>query len=382
MMNPYCIIVKPIGAVCNLQCDYCFYLKKKQLYPNINNFRMNDEILEKFIRDYIKQDSNEIVFIWQGGEPTLLGVEFFKKVIDLQNKYSGGKHIKNSIQTNGTLINDEWADFLRENKFLVGLSLDGPEELHNVYRKYKNGEGSFKKAIKGLNILYDYNVDFNILCCLNNINVNYPKDIYDFFKEYGKTNYWQFIPIVERCNDNSIKPFSISPDAFGKFLVNIFKRWIKRDIGKISIQLFDCAFNIAMGMGPSICIFSEICGFAPALEHNGDLYFCDHFVNKDYFIGNILNQPLAELVYSERQRNFGKLKSQLLHKCLNCEVKIFCNGECPKNRFINIENEMAPLNYLCDGYKMFYTYAKPYIIKISNDLSKGIALSNIIKEFK
>jgi uncharacterized protein len=382
MKNPYCIIVKPIGSICNLRCDYCFYLSKRKIYPDKNNFKMDEKVLETFIRNYIDQDSEEVVFIWQGGEPTLLGVEFFKKVIDLQNKYSGGKNTRNSIQTNGTLINDEWAAFLRENKFLVGLSLDGPEDLHNAYRKFRNGEGSFKKVMKGLNILYDYNVDFNILCCVNNVNVNYPKDIYDFFKEYGKTNYWQFIPIVERCNDNSIKPFSISPDAFGKFLVNIFKRWIKRDIGKISIQLFDCAFNIAMGMVPSVCIFSEICGFAPALEHNGDLYFCDHFVNKDYFIGNILNQPLAELVYSERQRNFGKLKSQLPHKCLNCEVKIFCNGECPKNRFINIENEMAPLNYLCDGYKMFYTYAKPYIIKICNDLSKGIALSNIIKEFK
>lgn len=382
MKIPYCVIVKPIGAVCNLQCDYCFYLNKKSLYPDISNFKMDVEVLEIFIRDYMKQDSDEIVFIWQGGEPTLLGVEFFKKAIDLQYKYSGGKNIRNSIQTNGTLIDDEWAVFFKENKFLVGLSLDGPEELHNAYRKYNNGEGSFKKVIKGLNILYDYNVDFNILCCVNNLNVNYPKDVYDFFKEHGKTNYWQFIPIVERYNDNSIKPFSTFPDAFGKFLVNIFKRWIKRDIGRISIQLFDCAFNIAMGMGPSVCIFSEICGFAPALEHNGDLYFCDHFVNRDYFIGNILNQPLTELVYSERQRSFGELKSQLPHKCLNCEVKIFCNGECPKNRFINIENEMAPLNYLCDGYKMFYTYAKPYIIKICNDLSRGMSLSNIVKDFK
>lgn len=382
MKNPYCVIVKPIGAVCNLQCDYCFYLNKKQLYPNINNFKMDEEVLEVFIRDYIKQDSNEIVFIWQGGEPTLLGVEFFKKVIELQNRYSGGKHIKNSIQTNGTLINGEWASFLKENKFLVGLSLDGPKDLHNAYRKYKNSEGSFKKVMEALDILYDYNVDFNILCCLNNININYPKDIYDFFKEYGKTNYWQFIPIVERNEDNSIKPFSVHPESLGHFFVDIFKKWIKRDIGKISIQLFDCAFNVAMGMGPSVCIFSEICGFAPALEHNGDLYFCDHFVDKNYFIGNILNQPLEELVYSEKQTNFGKLKTHLPEKCLNCAVKVFCNGECPKNRFVNIEGEGTAINYLCEAYKIFYNYAEPYIIKICNALSKGIPLRNIIKELK
>ena len=236
--------------------------------------------------------------------------------------------------------------------------------------------------IEGLNILYDYNVDFNILCSVNNINVKYPKDIYEFFKEYGKTNYWQFIPIVERNSDNSMASFSVPPEAFGRFLVNIFKRWVKRDVGKISIQLFDCAFNIIMGKGPSVCIFSEICGFAPALEHNGDLYFCDHFVDKNYLIGNILNQPLKELVYSKRQRNFGELKVQIPKQCMDCDVKIFCNGECPKNRFIITENEIAPSNYLCDAYKMFYTYARSYIIKISNDLSKGISLSNIIREFK
>ena len=382
MKNPYCIIVKPIGASCNLQCDYCFYLNKKQLYPDVSNFKMDVKVLEAFIKDYINQPSDEIMFIWQGGEPTLSGVEFFKKAIELQNRYSDGKHIKNSIQTNGTLIDDEWASFFKENKFLVGLSLDGPEDLHNAYRKYKNGEGTFKKVMEALNILHDFNVDFNILCCINDINVNYPKDLYDFFKEYGKTSYWQFIPIVERYNDNSIKPFSVLPESLGNFFVNIFKRWIKRDIGKISIQLFDCAFNIAMGMGPSICIFSEICGFAPALEHNGDLYFCDHFVNRNYFIGNILNQPLEELVYSEKQLNYGKLKSQLPHKCLNCEVKFFCNGECPKNRFININNEEISLNYLCEAYRIFYTYAKPYIIKICNDLSKGIPLRNTVKDFK
>lgn len=382
MKNPYCIIAKPIGPICNLSCDYCFYLSKRKIYPDKNNFKMDEEVVETFIRDYIDQDSEEIVFIWQGGEPTLLGVEFFKKVVDLQKKHSNGKHIKNSIQTNGTLIDEEWASFFKENEFLVGLSLDGPEEMHNIYRKYKNGEGSFKKVIEGLNILYDYNVDFNILCSVNNINVKYPKDIYEFFKEYGKTNYWQFIPIVERNSDNSMASFSVPPEAFGRFLVNIFKRWVKRDVGKISIQLFDCAFNIIMGKGPSVCIFSEICGFAPALEHNGDLYFCDHFVDKNYLIGNILNQPLKELVYSKRQRNFGELKVQIPKQCIDCDVKIFCNGECPKNRFIITENEIAPSNYLCDAYKMFYTYARSYIIKISNDLSKGISLSNIIREFK
>ena len=382
MKNPYCIIVKPIGPICNLQCDYCFYLSKKDIYPDVKDFKMDINVLETFISEYTKQDSDEIVFIWQGGEPLLLGVDFFKKVIDLQNKYSNGKNIKNSIQTNGTLISNEWASFFKKNKFLVGLSLDGPEYLHNKYRNYRNEEGSFRKVMEGLNILYDYNIDFNILCCINNFNVKYPKDIYDFFKEYGKTNYWQFIPIVERDNKNSIKPFSVNPEAFGKFLVNIFKRWLKRDIGKISIQLFDCAFNIALGRGPSVCIFSEICGFAPALEHNGDLYFCDHFVDKNYFIGNILNQPLEELVYSEKQLNFGRQKQRLPSKCINCEVKIFCNGECPKNRFIHIEAEDAPLNYLCEAYKMFYSYAKPYITRICSDLSSGIPLRSIIKDFK
>jgi uncharacterized protein len=371
-------VIKPIGPACNLSCSYCFYLGKTKLYPETNNFKITDNVLETFIENYLKQETDEITFIWQGGEPTLLGVEFFKKVVSLQKEYNKGKRIQNSLQTNGTLIDDNWAEFFKENNFLVGISLDGPERLHDVYRRDKKGNGSFPKVMKAIDKLYEYKVDYNILCCVNDKNVKYPKDVYDFLKSEGKTNFWQFIPIVERDDYGKLKDFSASSEEFGEFLKDIFKRWVKKDLGRISIQIFDNAFNIYAGLGATTCIFAETCGNALAMEHNGDLYSCDHFVDKNHLLGNILENDLNNLVCVDKQISFGLSKKTLQpSSCKNCAVNYLCNCECPKNRFVHIKDEYT--NYLCEGYKSFFTFIDPYIRFIVGQIANGASIKAISK---
>jgi uncharacterized protein len=379
------VMTKPIGPICNLDCKYCFYLEKEKLFPTNENFRMSDEVLETYIRDYIRgQRVPEISFAWQGGEPTLMGVGFFRKVVELQQKYADGKKISNALQTNGTLLNDEWCEFLARNNFLIGLSVDGPAKLHDAYRVDKRQQPTFDKVMRGLDFLKKHAVEFNTLTVVNRINSQHPLEVYEFLKEIG-SGFIQFIPLVERRADQHFNPhgldlamppqiedidpedlpvtgWSVRSKDYGKFLVSIFERWVRRDVGKVFVQIFDVALGNWMGMGGGLCVFSEKCGTALALEHNGDLYSCDHFVYPEFKLGNILNNSLGDMVNSTQQRKFGSDKADSLPKyCKECEVRFACHGECPKHRFIRTPDGEEGLNYLCAAYKQFFNHADPYM---------------------
>ena len=372
-------MTKPVGPICNLDCRYCYYLEKEKLYPAGTGFRMEPSLLEEYIRQYItSQAVPEISFAWQGGEPTLLGVEYFRQVVAFQKKYAGGKRIQNALQTNGLLLNDEWCEFFTANNFLIGLSLDGPRELHDRYRVDKAGKPSFDRVLQGLAFLKKHKTEFNTLTVVNRANSQQPLEVYRFLKETGST-YFQFIPLVERKPNAGAKAhdldFSEPPTAgkwspsepvtawsvesrqYGEFLVAIFDEWVRQDVGKVFVQLFDSALGSWMGVGASLCVFAETCGTALVLEHNGDLYACDHYVYPRYKLGNLLNQTLGEMVNSPEQRRFGTDKQTTLPKyCRDCEVRFACNGECPKHRFLRTVDGEPGLNYLCAGYKHFFTH--------------------------
>lgn len=358
---------------------------------------MSEEVLETYIQQYIQaNDIPTVSFAWQGGEPTLLGVNFFKKVVSLQKKYANGKTIENGFQTNGVLLNDEWCEFLAENKFLVGLSLDGPEELHNQYRVNKAGKGSFQKVMQGLEFLKKHQVDFNILTVINRANSQKPLEVYRFLKEVG-SGFIQFIPIVERITKNEspesldlvqadynndeamVTKWSVEPLQFGKFLIEIFDEWVRNDVAKQYIQFFDIALQSWMGMFQSLCLFNETCGKALAIEHNADLYACDHFVFPKTRLGNILEMPLKDMVISNQQIQFGLDKRDKLPQfCLDCEVRFACNGECPKNRFAKTPDGEDGLNYLCEGYKLFFEHIDPYMKFMANELRNQRAPANVM----
>ena len=372
------IIAKPTGPICNMDCTYCFYLEKENLYPDRNNYRMQGDVLESFIRQKIDgQDVSLINFVWQGGEPTLLGVDFFMQVVDLQNRYANGKEITNGFQTNGILVDEKWCEFFKENKFLIGLSIDGPEELHNRYRMNKGGKPTFDKVMKGMDLLKKYQVDFNTLTVVQNSNGDYPIEVYRFLKENG-SGFMQFIPIVERIvksesneilqllhpnlGNGVVADWSIGSEQYGNFLIGVFKEWIKEDVGKVFVQTFDVALEAWYGMQPSLCIFHQICGQALAIEHNGDLYSCDHYVYPENKLGNIMEQPLSGMVQSDQQKKFGTDKLDALPGfCIQCDFRFACNGECPKHRFIKTPDGESGLNYLCAGYKKFFNYINPYM---------------------
>jgi uncharacterized protein len=383
--QPFHIMAKAIGPICNLDCHYCFYLEKEQFYPSNEKWKMSDERLETFIRDYIAaQPGNEVNFAFQGGEPTLLGVDYFRKVVELQKKHANGKQISTAFQTNGTLLDDEWGEFLAENKFLVGLSIDGPEEVHNANRVDKKGRDTYKDVIRGLNILRKYNVEFNTLSCVNAVTVQHPVKIYKFLKSIG-SKYLQFIPIVEREVDTAsaklgldfaappdlqhppkskenprMSEFAVPAEAYGDFLIKIFNEWIKRDVGKTYVQLFDVAFGKWLNIPGGLCYFAESCGRALAMEHDGDVYTCDHFVYPQYKLGNLMNTSLGELADSQAARDFGNAKRDTLPKyCRECEVRFACNGECPKHRFTWTPDGEWGLNYLCPAYKRFFKHIDP-----------------------
>lgn len=383
--QPFHVMAKAIGPICNLDCKYCFYLEKEQLYPNNEKWKMSDERLEAFIRDYIAaQPGPEVSFAFQGGEPTLLGVDYFRKVVAYQKKHAQGKRISTAFQTNGTLLNDEWGAFLAENNFLVGLSIDGPEAIHNANRVDKKGRDSYKEVIRGLNILRKYKVEFNTLTCVNSITVQHPVKIYKFLKSIG-SKYLQFIPIVEREVDTAaaklgldfaappdleqppenrenpqMSPFAVPAEAYGEFLCKIFDEWIKRDVGKVFVQLFDVALNKWLKIPGGLCYFAETCGRALAMEHDGDLYTCDHYVYPKYKLGNLMNTSLGELADSPMAQAFGQDKRERLPKyCRDCSVRFACNGECPKHRFTWTPDGEWGLNYLCPAYKKFFTHIDP-----------------------
>lgn len=357
------VMTKPIGPICNLDCKYCFYLEKEKLYPGKHSWRMSSETLETYIRQYIEaQAVEEVSFAWQGGEPTLLGLDYFRKVVELQQRYGAGRPILNALQTNGVLLDDEWCRFFRENGFLIGLSVDGPEPLHDFYRYDRGGKPSFTKVMRGLEYLHKHGVEFNTLTTVNDHNSRHPLEVYRFLKSIG-SQVMQFIPVVERQpGGQEPTDWSVKPEAFGTFLCSMFDEWVRSDVGQRYVQLFDITLESFMGLPQSLCFFRDRCGEALALEHNGDLYSCDHFVEPAHRLGNIMEQPMLSLVQSGQQRNFGNAKADTLpRQCRQCEVRFACNGECPKHRIALTEEGEPGLNHLCAGYLRFFRHVGPYM---------------------
>ena len=407
--RPFHIMTKPIGPICNLDCKYCYYLEKVELYPGRRSFRMPDATLESYVRQYIESQTGlpEIAFAWQGGEPTLMGLDFFEKVVALQQKYCPpDTKITNALQTNGTLLDDAWCAFFREHDFLIGLSVDGPEALHDRYRVDKGGKPSFDLVMRGLEFLKKHRVEFNTLTVVHRYNSKEPLTVYNFLKEHG-SRFMQFIPIVERVGEGRgnedgllwlapppvldpeddleivdgppVTPWSVRPKDYGEFLVAIFDEWVRKDVGRIHVQIFEVQLGIWMGLGASLCVFTETCGNALAMEHNGDLYACDHYVYPEYLLGNILETPIRELVDSPAQVRFGELKRDALPRfCRECDVRFACNGECPKHRFAKAPDGEPGLNYLCAGYKRFFHHIDPYMKAIGDLLRRGRPASEIM----
>jgi uncharacterized protein len=361
------LLAKPTGAICNLDCQYCFFLSKEQLYPG-SKFRMADDLLETYIQQLLEaHQTPEVTIAWQGGEPTLMGLEFFQRSIELVDKHKKpGQQVSHTLQTNGTRLDDDWGQFFKQHHFLIGLSVDGPQPLHDTYRVDKRGRGSFEQVMQGWKTLKKHEVDFNILCTVNAANGDRPLEVYRFFRDELGAEFIQFIPIIERVNEdgstliqsgNQVTERSVKPEQFGRFLNSVFDEWVRRDVGKVFIQHFDAALANWVGVQPGVCIFSKTCGNALALEHNGDLYSCDHFVEPDYKLGNIQETHMIEMIASEQQRQFGQAKFDTLPQyCRTCEVRFACNGGCPKNRFIETPDGEPGLNYLCAGYKAFFTH--------------------------
>ena len=376
-------MAKPGGAACNLDCKYCFYLDKLNLSHSSSGAMMSDSVLEAHVRQHIQaQRSADVVFTWQGGEPTLLGVEFFEKVVNLQRRHGIGRTILNTFQTNGVLLDDLWGEFLKREDFLVGISLDGPRPLHDCYRVDKSGTPTFDRVISGLEVLKRHGVEFNTLSVVHRTNSKHPVEVYRFLKELG-SSYLQFIPLVERmpdavgitrgervapplnfAADNVIDPvvssWSVEAEDYGQFLTAVFDEWLRKDVGVVFVQLFDVALGIWMGHPSGLCLFREECGDAVALERTGDVYSCDHFVHPDFRLGNLMETSLSDLVRSPRQRLFGRAKAAHLPAyCHSCDVRFACNGECPKNRFLQTPDGEFGLNYLCGAYKRFFHHVNP-----------------------
>ncbi|MCE5299226.1 MAG: anaerobic sulfatase maturase [Methanoregulaceae archaeon] len=376
------LMAKPGGPRCDLACRYCFYLRKGELYPG-SRFRMSDEVLEEYIRQTIEAHCiPEVTFAWQGGEPTLLGRDFFEKAMVLQKNYCRpGMVLHNTIQTNGILLDDKWCEFFRKNRFLVGISIDGPRKLHDVCRTDAAGKGSFDRVMQGFALLKKHKVDYNILCTVNAVNGDHPLEVYRFFRDEVKAQFIQFIPVVERdLQSNTVTPLSVGPEQYGKFLIGVFDEWVKHDVGRIYVQHFDTALANWYGEPHGICVFSPTCGSALVIEHNGDIYSCDHFVDRDHLLGNILEVPIIELVNSDRQRQFGQNKREKLPKyCRECNVLFACRGECPKNRFVVTPDGEPGLNYLCEGYRMFFSHIDRPMKFMVQELTANRPPSNVMK---
>jgi uncharacterized protein len=386
-MRAFHVMAKPTGSRCNLNCDYCFFLKKKYLYPN-SDFCMTDKVMESYIQQTIQAQNAPIVTIaWQGGEPTLMGIDFFRHATELTKKYANpGCHVENTLQTNGVLLDEQWCRFLHDNNFLVGLSVDGPKPLHDVYRKDNSGRSVFDKVVKAARLMQKYHVELNVLCSVNAVNSLHPLEVYRFFRDELKTPFVQFIPIVERDNTtgnqqgNQVTSRSVNPRQYGVFLNEVFDEWVKRDVGSMFVPFFDAVLaSYVQGYSP-LCVLSPRCGENVALEHNGDLYSCDHYVEPDYFLGNITKKPLVELVYSEKQRRFGNAKQAGLPVyCRKCEFLFTCYGECPKNRVLKTPSGEDGLNWLCEGLKAFFCHTKPQMQEMAYLLCNGRPASDIMK---
>ena len=365
MPDDFQIFVKPVGAACNLGCTYCYYLCKKDIYDGSGSLRMSDDILEKYIKQHIEASSEETVFFsWHGGEPLLAGIDFYRKAVSIQQKYlPPGRYALNGIQTNGTLLNDEWCRFLKSENFIIGISIDGPPDLHNKHRITQAGDPTSERVLKGYELLNKYKITYEILCVVNSDNSLHPLEVYNYFRQLGAV-YISFLPLVERDVSKAagVSNSSVKPDEFGRFLSVIFDEWINHDIGKIKIQIFEEALRPAFNQEHTLCIFKVDCGGVPVIEHNGDFYACDHYVDKEHLAGNINDVPLSRLLGSDSQKAFGKAKSNTMPRyCLECDVLEMCNGECPKNRFITTPEGEPGLNYLCAGYKVFFNHCKPFV---------------------
>jgi len=389
-------MVKPIGATCNLSCTYCFYSDKGKYFPESTSFRMDEGLLEAFVHQYIaSQQVPEVTFAWQGGEPTLLGVNFFRRAIELQRKWlPEGMRLINTLQTNGTLLDDEWCAFLKENDFLVGLSLDGPEGLHDRYRRDRQGRLTFQPVMRGLELLKKHGVEHNVLCVVHRHNSRHPLDVYRFFKE-REVKFIQFIPLVERLSPlgapcvaratvgKDVSGATVLPDDYGRFLCAVYDEWVKFDVGRIYVQIFESAFSSLLGKGAGLCLFEPTCGRAMALEHNGDVYSCDHFVFPEYRLGNILDESLSEIAQNPFQLNFGADKRKTLPSaCLRCPVLSLCNGECPKNRLLLTSDGEGGLNYLCAGLRTFFTHALPTLDWMAQAYNSGRPPAQIMQRLQ
>jgi uncharacterized protein len=392
------ILAKPTGALCNLNCTYCFFLSKETLYPG-SRFRMADDVLEAYLRQLLESHREpEVAVAWQGGEPTLMGLDFFKRAVALVDQLKRpDQRIQHTIQTNGTKLDDDWCAFFKANNFLVGLSVDGPKEIHDTYRVDKGGRGTFDAVMRGWELLRRHAVDVNILCTVHDANQDRPLEVYRFFRDSIGAEYFQFIPIIERATEatlpianegwgerrdggrplytlegNLVTERSVQPEAYGNFLIAIFDEWVSSDVGRIYVQHFDSALANWVGVPGAVCIFAETCGNALALEHNGDLYSCDHFVEPDYKLGNIRETHMIDMVSSPRQVQFGLHKRDSLPRyCMACEVRFACHGECPKNRFITTPDGEPGLNYLCAGYKAFFKHISRPMMMMATLLKQG-----------
>jgi len=395
------VVAKPIGPVCNLNCEYCFYLEKKALFGSGEQYRMSDKVLSAFIINYITSQPTPVVeFLWQGGEPTLLGIDFFKRVLDFQKRFSGGKTITNALQTNGTLLTDEWCLFLRENKFLVGISLDGPKEINDRYRRDRQGNGSYDRVMRGLRLLQKYKVEYNVLACVARETAAYPLEVYRFFRDAG-VEFIQFTPIAERMPDThsakiglhlaapaaldgrneatEVTPWSIIPEAYGDFLITIYEEWVRHDVGKIFVMNFEWALNAWIGNPSPVCVHAKQCGRSLVIEHNGDVYACDHCVYPQYRLGNILTDTLPHMVEKSLASKFGITKETALPRlCRECEVLAACRGGCPKHRFQITYNDEPGLHYLCEGYKKFFLHIRKYLRAMATLLEHGLPAARVM----
>ena len=393
--KPLYVMLKPAGAHCNLACKYCYYLEKNKLYPTAQRHLMSDEMLEQFTREYIEaQTMNQVLFTWHGGEPLLRSIDFYRKALSLQQKYAGGRRIDNVIQTNGTLLTDEWCEFFAQNHWLVGISIDGPQPYHDHYRLTAAGKPSWQKVMQGIKLLKKHGVEWNAMAVVNAYNVNHPLEFYRFFKENG-CQFLQFTPIVERQtrhedgrtlasladkNEIPLSEASVTPEQWGYFLCAIFDEWVRKDVGKIFVEIFDCTLANWMGISPGICAYSKECGHAGVMEHNGDVYSCDHFVFPEYKLGNIRDHSLIDMLYGEQQQEFSRLKhSSLPRQCKECDMEFACHGECPKNRFMKDKYGDSGLNYLCSGYYHYYQHVAPYMDYMKQELMSQRPPSNIMK---
>lgn len=388
------MMAKTAGSLCNLRCKYCYYLEKAKLYDNNEKHVMSDQMLERFTKQYIEaQTSQDVMFTWHGGETLMRPISFYKKALRFQQLYGNGRRIANCIQTNATLLNDDWCKFFRDNNFLVGVSIDGPQEFHDAYRLSTDGRPTWNQVMKGIRLLNQYHVEWNALAVVNNLNVEHPHEFYQFFKDI-RCQFIQFTPIVERIVDNrndglTLAPgmeeggrmadFSVTPEQWGRFLCEIFDEWVRHDVGTYFIQTFDATLANWVGVAPGICSLSKECGHAGIMEYNGDVYSCDHFVYPEHMLGNLRHKTITEMMYSNKQRQFAKMKTEMLPKqCHECDFLFACHGECPKNRFVKDHYGNPGLNYLCKGYHMFFQHVKPYMDFMKGELAAQRPPANVM----